>query len=71
MMVGSVMKAGFEALEKLGIDAGAVVSDKIRTNNIKYSPQRLQRKGSAERAKQDWNRKQLPVIQPDVIYEAA
>lgn len=70
MMVGSVMKAGFEALDKLGIDTETVVSDKVRiVSKFKYSPQRVQKKGSVEAAKKDWEMRQLPVVNGGVLYE--
>lgn len=72
MMVGSVMKAGFDALEKLNIDTGFVVSDKLRiVMRLKYSELNMRKYGSAEGAKKGWNANQLTVIQADNLAQAA
>lgn len=73
MALGSYMKAGFEALWKLGVDPGLLVRDTVRMNReLKYRKDIVSDIGMTG-AKDKWNKRQLTVIQDegDFIYEAA
>jgi hypothetical protein len=65
LAIGSVMKAGFEALRKLGVEPGRVIEDKIGINRIKYSQEAVAATGSMEAAKQRWKNNNLAVVHLD------
>lgn len=65
--VGSSMKAGIEAMEVLGMSPGHVVEDKTRIMKLKYSVPRVTLNGSTKGAKEDWEKRQLPVFQPNEV----
>lgn len=62
MALGSHMKSGVEALQLLGADPVNIIGDKLGTNGIKYSLQRLAIHGGMDGAKKYWNQRQLPVV---------
>lgn len=62
MALGSHMKSGVEALQLLGADPARVIVDKLGTNVIKYSRERLAVHGGMGGAKEYWNQHQLPVV---------
>ncbi len=63
MALGSYMKAGFEALWKLGADPSVLVMDIVRMNKVlKYREDVVSSIGMAG-AKDKWNIHQLPVVQ--------
>jgi hypothetical protein len=57
----SVMKAGIEGLESLGLEIGPLITDVVRINQLKYRPEIVAQSG-ARVAKDRWNDFQLPVV---------